>query len=59
MPITLSPSNSDSSIFKVAAVQAEPVWLDLQGGVDKVIRIIREAALEGAKIIGFPEVFIP
>ncbi|KAF9017753.1 hypothetical protein BDZ89DRAFT_937307, partial [Hymenopellis radicata] len=50
MPITLSPSNSDPSIFKVAAVQAEPVWLDLQGGVDKVIRIIREAALEGAKI---------
>jgi predicted amidohydrolase len=35
------------------------VWLDLQGGVDKTIKIIKEAAAEGAKIIGFPEVFIP
>jgi predicted amidohydrolase len=59
MPITLNPSNSDPKVFKVAAVQAEPVWLDLQGGVDKTIKIIQEAAAEGAKIIGFPEVFIP
>ncbi|KAJ7887497.1 putative nitrilase [Mycena olivaceomarginata] len=59
MPITLNPSNSDPTVFKVAAVQAEPVWLDLQGGVDKTIKIIKEAAAEGAKIIGFPEVFIP
>ncbi|KAJ7786175.1 nitrilase [Mycena metata] len=59
MPFTLNPSNSDRTIFKVAAVQAEPVWLDLQGGVDKTIKIIQDAAAEGAKIIGFPEVFIP
>ncbi|KAJ7092592.1 carbon-nitrogen hydrolase [Mycena epipterygia] len=59
MPITLNPSNSDPTVFKVAAVQAEPVWLDLQGGVDKTIKIIQEAAAAGAKIIGFPEVFIP
>ncbi|KAJ7125710.1 nitrilase [Mycena crocata] len=59
MPVTLTPSNSDTKIFKVAAVQAEPVWLDLQGGVNKTIKIIQEAAAEGAKIIGFPEVFIP
>ncbi|GAW06039.1 carbon-nitrogen hydrolase [Lentinula edodes] len=59
MPITLNPSPADTSKFKVAAVQAEPVWLDLQGGVDKTIRIIQEAAAQGAKIIGFPECFIP
>ncbi|KAJ6519694.1 carbon-nitrogen hydrolase [Mycena sanguinolenta] len=59
MPITLNPSNSDPKVFKVAAVQAEPVWLDLQGGVEKTIKIIQEAAAKGAKIIGFPEVFIP
>ncbi|ESK97956.1 cyanide hydratase [Moniliophthora roreri MCA 2997] len=59
MPITLTPSDADTRKFKVAAVQAEPVWLDLQGGVEKTIRIIREAAGAGAKIIGFPEVFIP
>ncbi|KAJ7071154.1 carbon-nitrogen hydrolase [Mycena amicta] len=59
MPLTLNPSNSDTTVFKVAAVQAEPVWLDLQGSVSKTIAIIREAATNGAKIIGFPEVFIP
>ncbi|KAK7059083.1 hypothetical protein VNI00_001707 [Paramarasmius palmivorus] len=59
MPITLNPSDGDTRKFKVAAIQAEPVWLDLQGGVEKTIRIIREAAGAGAKIIGFPEVFIP
>ncbi|KAF8878944.1 carbon-nitrogen hydrolase [Infundibulicybe gibba] len=56
MPITLNPSNSDTRKFKVAAIQAEPVWLDLQGGVAKTIRLINEAAANGAKIIGFPEV---
>ncbi|ETW75052.1 hypothetical protein HETIRDRAFT_482815 [Heterobasidion irregulare TC 32-1] len=59
MPVNLSPSNSDPRKFKVAAVQAEPVWLDLQGSVDKTIRLIRDAAAKGAKIIGLPEVFIP
>ncbi|KAL4264948.1 carbon-nitrogen hydrolase superfamily protein [Pleurotus pulmonarius] len=59
MPITLNPSNSDTRVFKVAAVQAEPVWLDLKGSVEKTIAIIRAASAAGAKIIGFPEVFIP
>ncbi|KAA1478691.1 carbon-nitrogen hydrolase [Dentipellis sp. KUC8613] len=59
MPVNLTPSNSDPRKFKVAAVQAEPVWLDLQGGVDKTIRLVSEAAAQGAKIIGLPEVFIP
>ncbi|KAK0484338.1 nitrilase [Armillaria luteobubalina] len=59
MPTNLNPSDADTTKFKVAAIQAEPVWLDLEGGVEKTIKIIREAAAEGAKIIGFPEVFIP
>ncbi|KAA1478694.1 carbon-nitrogen hydrolase [Dentipellis sp. KUC8613] len=59
MPVNLTPSNSDPRKFKVAAVQAEPAWLDLQGGVDKTIRLVTEAAEKGAKIIGLPEVFIP
>lgn len=44
---------------KAAAVQAEPVWLDLDATVDKAIDLIREAAAHGADIIGFPETFIP
>jgi predicted amidohydrolase len=44
---------------RVAAVQAEPVWNDLQGGVDKVISLLGDAGKEGANVVGFPEVFIP
>ncbi|KAF7585538.1 hypothetical protein BBP40_010720 [Aspergillus hancockii] len=48
-----------ASKIKVAAVQAEPVWNDLQGGVSKVISIVKDAAKSGANVVGFPEVFIP
>lgn len=48
-----------STKIKIAAVQAEPVWNDLQGGVKKVISLIKEASSNGANVIGFPEVFIP
>jgi nitrilase len=45
--------------YRVAAVQASPVWLDLDGTTDKAIALIREAADHGAKLIAFPETFIP
>lgn len=45
--------------YKVAAVQAAPVWLDLDGSVDKAIALIDEAAEKGCKLIAFPETFIP
>lgn len=45
--------------YKVACVQAAPVWLDLDGSVDKAIALIEEAAGNGAKLIAFPECFIP
>ncbi|WP_113699419.1 carbon-nitrogen hydrolase family protein [Nonomuraea lactucae] len=44
---------------RVAAVQAEPVWLDLAEGVDKVIALMGEAAAGGAQLITFGETFIP
>ncbi|KAI5242543.1 hypothetical protein E4T43_04760 [Aureobasidium subglaciale] len=44
---------------RVAAIQAEPEWNDLQAGVDKAIKLIKEAGANGAHIVGFPEVFIP
>lgn len=47
------------SPVKVAAIQAEPVWNDLEGGVNKAISLINEAASNGAQVLGFPEVFIP
>lgn len=61
--ISLTESTSTISMankqIKVAAIQAEPVWNDLQGGVDKAIAYIQEAASNGANVLGFPEVFIP
>jgi nitrilase len=45
--------------YKVAVVQAAPVWLDLDATVDKTIGLIKEAANAGAKLIAFPEAFIP
>lgn len=44
---------------KVATIQAEPAWNDLEGGVNKAIALIKEAASNGANVLGFPEVFIP
>ena len=45
--------------YRVAAVQAAPVYLDLDATVKKSVKIIEEAAANGAKLIGFPEGFLP
>src|SRR5699024_483953 len=44
---------------KVAVVQAGSVVMNKKKGVEKTIRLIKEAGKEKAKIIVFPEAFIP
>lgn len=45
--------------FTVAAVQAAPVFMDKQATIEKCISLIKEAASRGARIVVFPETFIP
>ncbi|SFE42219.1 MULTISPECIES: carbon-nitrogen hydrolase family protein [unclassified Fictibacillus] len=45
--------------FRAAAVQAAPVFLDLDATVEKTCKLIEEAANNGATLVAFPESFIP
>ncbi|WFU44298.1 carbon-nitrogen hydrolase family protein [Bradyrhizobium sp. CB82] len=45
--------------FKAAAVQASPVYLNEGATVDKAASLVREAAANGARLVAFPEVFVP
>jgi nitrilase len=47
------------STVKVAAVQAAPVFLDTEASLAKALTLIEKAAAEGARLIVFPETFLP
>lgn len=46
-------------MVKVAAVQAGPVYLDLGRSLEKALALITDAASLGAKLIVFPETWLP
>uniref|UniRef100_UPI0031017D84 carbon-nitrogen hydrolase family protein n=1 Tax=Neorhizobium sp. EC2-8 TaxID=3129230 RepID=UPI0031017D84 len=45
--------------IKVACVQAAPAFLDLDAGKEKAIKLITEASENGARLIAFPETWLP
>lgn len=45
--------------YRVAAVQAEPVWLDADATVEKTIGLIEDAAAQDVALVAFPETWIP
>jgi nitrilase len=49
----------DEPRYIAAAVQATPVFLDREATLDKACRLIEEAAALGARLIVFPEAFVP
>ena len=48
-----------SSTFRIAAVQTAPVFLRREATVEKVCERIGQAAQEGARLVVFPEAFVP
>lgn len=50
--------NSIPEPYKVAAVQASPVFLDKKASIEKACGLINEAAGAGASLAVFPEAFI-
>ncbi|WP_245422666.1 carbon-nitrogen hydrolase family protein [Rhizobium sp. AG855] len=51
--------DKDFPIFTAAAVQASPVFLDAERTAQKAASLVAEAAGNGARLVVFPEVFIP
>ena len=45
--------------FKIAAVQTSPVFMDREATVAKACELIAEAGQSGARLVVFPEAFVP
>jgi nitrilase len=50
---------TDFPTVRVAAIQATPVILDAEATVDKAVRLLGDAAAQGAKLAVLPETFVP
>ncbi|GMA64877.1 carbon-nitrogen hydrolase family protein [Alicyclobacillus fastidiosus] len=48
-----------TNVLKVAVIQCAPVIMDREATTQKAISLIHEASQKGAKLVVFPEAFIP
>ncbi|TFK64162.1 carbon-nitrogen hydrolase [Pluteus cervinus] len=55
----MTNATNSTSTVRVAVTQAEPCWFDLEGTVQKTIKLIAEATENGAQLVAFPECWIP
>ena len=53
------PPSSTSSIAVVAAVQAAPIYLNLERSLNRALELIAEAAKRRAQLVVFPESWLP
>ena len=52
-------TNEDFPHVKAAVIQAVPILFNREASIEKACRLTQEAAAQGAKLILFPEAFIP
>jgi nitrilase len=46
-------------MIKLAVVQESPVFLDREKTIEKMVKLIADAASRGAILIVFPEAYVP
>ena len=59
MNASMKTDIDQSYLLRVAAIQSAPVAFDKQKTLDKVAKLTADAANQGAKLVVFPESFIP